>query len=183
MDLSFVNNIGSFTLIVTTLPFVIIAIVFFYIALRGRRASSITKGWPTTTGRVLRSEVELRRSHSSEGGYSSSYYPAVLYEYQVMGQRYQSSTLSPGMEYGLGFQGRVQARVAKYPAGSTVMVYYNPDNPAQAVLEHSATGNRIMGWVAVLILVILACTLVMMFGAFGFAGQFANQIFGQFMPK
>jgi hypothetical protein len=62
-----------------------------------------------------------------------------------------------------------------------VQVYYNPENPAQAVLEHSATGNRIMGWVAVLILVILACTLVMMLGAFGFAGQFANQIFGQFM--
>ena len=98
-----------------------------------------------------------------------------------MGQTYQSQTLSPGMEYGLGFQGRVQTRVAKYPAGSTVMVYYNPDNPAQAVLEHSATGNRIMGWVAVLILIILACTLAMMFGAFGFVGQFVNQMFGQFI--
>jgi hypothetical protein len=72
--------------------------------------------------------------------------------------------------------------VAKYPVGSTVMVYYNPDNPAQAVLEHSATGNRVMGWVAVLILVILACTLAMMFGAFGFAGQFMNQIVGQ-LPR
>lgn len=178
MDFSFMDNIGSFTLIVTTVPFIIIAIIFFYIALRGRRASSITKGWPTTSGRVLHSQVEYRLSSGRGGG---SYYPVVLYEYQLIGQRYQSSTLSPGMEYGLGFQGRVQARVDKYPAGSTVMVYYNPDNPAQAVLEHSATGNRIMGWAAVLILVILACTLATMFGAFGFAGQFVNQIVGQFV--
>ena len=62
-----------------------------------------------------------------------------------------------------------------------MQVYYNPENPAQAVLEHSATGTRIMGYVAVLILVILACTLVMTLGAFGFVGQFVNQIFGQFM--
>jgi hypothetical protein len=179
--MDFMNNLGPFTILVTTLPFVIIAVIFFYIALRGRRASGITKTWPTTMGRVLRSEVELRRSRSGSSGYSSSYYPVVLYEYQVMGQTYQSQTLSPGMEYGLGFQGRVQARVAKYPVGGMVQVYYNPENPAQAVLEHSATGNRIMGWVAVLILVILACTLVTMLGAFGFAGQFANQIFGQFM--
>jgi hypothetical protein len=178
--MDFLNSIGSTTIILTTLPFVILALVFFYIALRGRRASSITKTWPTTSGRVLRSEVELRRSHSSEGGYSSSYYPVVLYEYEVMGQRYQSTTLSPGLEYGLGFQGRVQARVAKYPVGSTVLVYYNPQNPAQAVLEHSATGNRIMGYVAVLVLVILACTLVMTLGAFGFAGQFINQMLGNF---
>jgi hypothetical protein len=175
------NNLGPFTILVTTLPFVIIAIIFFYIALRGRRASSVTKTWPTTTGRILRSEVELRRSHSSDGGYSSSYYPVVLYEYQVMGQTYQSSTLSPGLEYGLGFQGRVQARVAKYPVGSMVQVYYNPENPAQAVLEHSATGNRILGWVGVFVLVILACTVVMMLGAFAFAGQFANQMLVQFM--
>jgi hypothetical protein len=176
MDFSFMDNMGTFTIIITTLPFLILALVFFYIALRGRRASSITKRWPTTTGRVLHSQVEYRRSHRS-----GSYYPAVLYEYQVMGQRYQSTTLSPGLEYGLSFRGRVQARVDKYPAGSMVTVYYNPDNPAQAVLEHSATGNRIMGWIAVLILVTLACTLVMTLGAFGFAGQFVNQMFGQFI--
>ena len=181
MDMSFLNNMGGFTILVTTLPFVILALVFFYIAMRGRRASSITKKWPMAVGKVLHSDVELRRSHSSNGGYNTSYYPSVVYEYEVNGQRYQSNTLSPGMEYGLGFRGRVEARVARYPAGGMVQVYYNPENPAQAVLEHSATGNRIMGYIAVLIVVILACTLVMTLGAFGFAGQFVNQMLGQFM--
>ncbi len=177
---SLTSGIGAFTILITTLPFVIIAIVFIYIWMRGRRTSSITRSWPTTMGRVLYSAVEARRSHSSHGGYSTSYYPSVVYEYQVNGQTYQSKTINPGMEVGLSFRGKVEEKAAKYPASGMVEVFYNPENPAQAVLEHSAMGNTLMGWIALLILVILACTLVMTFGAFSFAGQFVNQLIGQF---
>jgi len=175
---SLTSGMGTFTILITTLPFVIVALVFVYIWLRGRRASSITKSWPTTTGRVLYSQVEWRHSSGRSGG---AYYPSVVYEYQINGQTYQSNTIHPGMEVGYGgFRSKVDQTVAKYPAGGMVEVFYNPENPAQAVLEHSATGNSIMGWVALLIVVILACTLVMMVGAFGFAGQFVNQMLGQF---
>lgn len=160
------------------LPFLIIALVFFLLWIRARRQVSVARGWPTTTGRVLSAEVEKRRSHSSTGGYSTSYYPVIHYEYQVNGKRYQNNRLTIN-EIGLGMYGRVQKKVDQYPPGSRVQVYYNPDDPYESVLETRAPAGGIYLFVAVLIVVILACTAAFTLGGMTFAGQLVDQ----FMPK
>ena len=38
----------------------------------------------------------------------------------------------------------VSQQAAKYPAGSQVTVYYNPQNPSESVLERRATGSLLL---------------------------------------
>ena len=103
--------------------------------------------WPATMGNIITSTIERR---SSGDGYTD--YPVVQYSYQVGGQAYQSYKLAPGPEVGGTGARKV---IAKYPAGAQVMVFYDPQNPAEAVLERKAPAQ----WLLWLILVIFDVTL------------------------
>jgi uncharacterized protein DUF3592 len=60
--------------------------------------------------------------------------------------------IAPGPEVGGTGAGKV---VRRYPAGAQVMVFYNPQNPADAVLETKAPAQ----WIMWLLLVIFDCVL------------------------
>jgi hypothetical protein len=98
-------------------------------------------------GTVMMSRVEQR---STSDGYTD--YPIVHYSYQVSGQSYQGMKLAPGPEVGGSGAAKV---VSKYPVGAQVMVFYNPQNPSEAVLERKAPGL----WIMWLLLGIFDCTL------------------------
>jgi flagellar basal body-associated protein FliL len=160
MSFDFMDNMSSFITAIVAIPFVIVALVLLFIVYRGWRKARISQSWPTTSGRVLGAGVEPRRSHSSEGGYSTSYYPVVLYEYSVMGRTFQSNRLTVGGEVGYGFPAWAQRVVAGYTPGAMVTVYYNPENPAEAVLQTtSGSRNKILLLVVVIMVVILAATI------------------------
>jgi hypothetical protein len=74
------------------------------------------------------STLESRRTSSGR----HAQYPVVLYSYQVGGRSYQGSLIAPGLEVG---RTGAPARLAVYPTGSQVTVYYNPNDPSDAVLE------------------------------------------------
>jgi hypothetical protein len=128
--------------------FLILNAIFLSIIFFMRRKMAAVSQWPSTMGTVVMSTLEQRSS--SEGGYTN--YPVVQYSYQVGGQAYQSLKLAPGPEVGGTGAGKV---VARYPAGAQVMVFYNPQNPSDAVLERKAPAQ----WVMWLILVIFDCVL------------------------
>ena len=116
----------------------------------------------TTKGTVLSSEVGIGQSvnHTSAGVSSrlkEMYFPNVHYEYRVNGTDYENDNF---------WQERVQinqiekieALVAKYPAGSSVTVYYNPDNPSNSFLESLPEVNfrpMIIGIAIVALLIIV----------------------------
>lgn len=129
------------------------AIIFF----TQRKMKEVSQ-WPSTLGVVDASYLERRSS--SEGG--STNYPVVQYSYQIGGQRYQSAKLAPGMEVGGTGAGKV---VERYPAGAQVMVFYNPQNPGEAVLERKAPAQ----WVMWLVLGIVDCVLCGMLPVFWFS--------------
>ena len=108
-----------------------------------RRKMAAVSQWPSTMGNVMMSTIEQRSS--SEGGYTD--YPVVQYSYQVGGQAYQSYKLAPGPEVGGTGAGKV---VARYPAGAQLMVFYNPRNPYDEVLETKAPAQWIM-WLILII--------------------------------
>lgn len=159
------GSLATATVIFTALPFAGIAV---FLALRARssqRQVKAVRAWPAATGRVLSAEVEARRSRTGRSGYSTAYYPVVVYEYVVNGQRYMNNVLSPGQALGIGFRGVVEKKVARYPVGNAVPVYYNPQNPGESVLETSTTGaNRVLWFVVAFIVVMLICTLTFVFG-------------------
>ena len=126
----------------------ILNVVFLGVIYFMRKKMAAVSQWPSTMGTVMASTIEWRSS--SEGG--STAYPVVQYSYQVNGQAYQSYKLAPGPEVGGTGAKKV---VARYPAGAQVMVFYDPQNPSDAVLERKAPAQ----WLMWLILVIFDCAL------------------------
>lgn len=139
------NILGTFIIgfVLIILNVVFLAVIYFM-----RRKMAAVSQWPSTMGTVLASTIEWR--HSSDSG--STAYPVVQYSYQVNGQAYQSYKLAPGPEVGGTGANKV---VARYPAGAQVMVFYDPQNPSDAVLERKAPAM----WLMWLLLVVFDCAL------------------------
>jgi hypothetical protein len=116
------------------LPILILAGTAFFIYRRSQQSNTYrqtAQTWPSTSGTVLISTLQSRRS-----GKSHSIYPVVGYQYTVDGQTYTSQTIKAGDQFmNIRVSGQAQATVARYPVGSTVTVYYNPANPSESALE------------------------------------------------
>jgi hypothetical protein len=96
------------------------------------------RSWPQAPGKIVMSVAEVREVRVSdderEDGYrmESRNFANVTYEYSVGGRKLSCNRISIGEDLG-NFQ--VAEKLAKYPAGSIVTVYYNPRHPDRAVLE------------------------------------------------
>jgi hypothetical protein len=96
------------------------------------------RSWPQTPGKVVTSVAEVRETRVSdderEDGYrmESRNFANVTYEYSVAGRKLRCNRISIGEDLG-NFQ--VAEKLAKYPAGSIVTVFYDPRHPDHAVLE------------------------------------------------
>ena len=143
MNMTLLLTAGILVFVLFILNAIFLGIIFFM-----RRKMTVVSQWPSTIGVVQMSTIEQRSS--SEGGYTD--YPVVQYSYQIGGQAYQSMKLAPGPEVGGTGARKV---VAKYPAGAQVMVFYDPQNPSEAVLERKAPAQ----WIMWLILIIFDCAL------------------------
>jgi hypothetical protein len=176
MGFDFGNIMGSMGTIISltvAIPMLIVALVFMYLAMRAGGRARASRKWNTTTGRVIASSLEPRRSHSSTGGYSTSYYPQVMYEYEVNGQKYLNNRLNFGRDVGSGFTGIAQQWIAKYPVGAMIEVHYDPNDPAQAVLERTGGASSKIFWVvAIIILLITAVSVAFAVGV----GSLVNQV-------
>lgn len=142
MNMTLVLTVGIIVFVLLILNAIFLGIIFFM-----RRRMATVSQWPSTMGTVMMSRIEQR---SSDDGYTD--YPVVQYSYQIGGQAYQSMKLAPGPEVGGTGARKV---VAKYPAGAQVMVFYDPQNPSDAVLERKAPAQ----WLMWLLLIIFDCAL------------------------
>ncbi|MCK6580170.1 MAG: DUF3592 domain-containing protein [Anaerolineae bacterium] len=178
MDFSGIfGNTQNFVIIATTLPVLVIVVILAGVAVtRTRRARSAASSWATTTGQVVASGAQAYRSRSGTGGSTTMYRPAVSYLYTVNGRQYASDRMSLGLSVGYGSSGIAERTASKYPAGSMVVVHYNPENPAEATLETTARGSGLLWLIVVILLIILAVSLAMTVGM----GGFLNGILGNF---
>lgn len=94
-----------------------------------------SKNWPFVTGQVTEFEIRNRPA-------DNSLIARIRYTYTVEGSSYTGTrfTLDNG-ETGIR---QVARRLDAYPQGHTITVYYNPDNPSQAVLEPGVSVNSLM---------------------------------------
>ena len=101
---------------------------------RARRAAIVRRAaavWAETAGTVLSTTIQIRRL-----GQGRSEVPVVIYAYQVDGRPYQSFRLRAGDDTGgIRLHGDASRTLERYPVGSNVTVYYDPDDPANAALE------------------------------------------------
>ena len=93
--------------------------------------------WPSTTGTVT--DVGVSENYVSGHKGSSShyeYYPQVAYTYQVDGATYYGNDLAK-IETSYQSYADAQGHLDQYRVGTEVTVYYNPDDPNEAVLEQN----------------------------------------------
>jgi hypothetical protein len=123
--------------------FVLLGGAFALVAVSTRRQGRICAQWPVAAGRILQShevvrlvEVEDDRHDRGPRHRDEEFFGANLsYTYEVDGREYRSTRIYPGRPVLDGNPKSAAAIIAKYPAGALVSVFYNPANPAQAVLE------------------------------------------------
>jgi len=85
--------------------------------------------WESVPAKVTR--AESRRSRSSEHGHSTKHY--FDYAYTVNGQRFTGNSTDHGM-VSLVLPINLSIAINKYPRGSDITVYYDPNMPQRSVL-------------------------------------------------
>jgi hypothetical protein len=125
------NNFAAIPLLV--IPACAISIVVF-LALGFSRLASVSamQNWPTAKGTI----VDVFGVASPNAKYGNSYQPLVEYDYTIDGRTYSGSGVSPYSE-DFGSQNDLEGFKLKYPVGTRVAVYYNPDDIGQTALDKS----------------------------------------------
>ncbi|MGD9996820.1 MAG: DUF3592 domain-containing protein [Ilumatobacteraceae bacterium] len=100
-------------------------------ARRGSPDGNPVAGWAQTVGTVLSATVKIRRL-----GQIRAEIPMVIYSYEVDGRPYQSYRVRASDDTGqIPVVNHASITLDRYPVGSNVTVYYDPDDPANAALE------------------------------------------------
>ncbi|MCU1231892.1 MAG: hypothetical protein JWO97_4776 [Acidobacteria bacterium] len=101
----------------------------------------LSRNWPQVPGIIVVSD--LQRSNHSDGGLM--YRPEVTYRYCVDGSEIIANRTRFGGRVELSWSAPAVRTVRKYPVGSEVVVYYNPNDPADSVLEPGPGGILFAG--------------------------------------
>ncbi len=155
--MSFLPTLSSEEMIVLGIAGVIllaVAVLLLGIGLYSRQKVKASQAWPSTPGRVIGSGVEV--SSGNEGGYV--YRAVVTYSYQAGGREFHNNRRVFGDTVSSSNHGAAERAAARFVAGSTVPVYYNPANPQDAVLERSSGIAGLMFGLGALF-VVLGCGL------------------------
>lgn len=150
---------GIITLVLG-LIFGLLGLVFLIINNLNRKKAHKALAWPVASGTVTKTDIKEHTSVDDEDGITSTTYePVVEYTYQVMGQPYTSRRIAYGASQ--FDKNTARQKVEQYPQGKTLEVRYNPDKPAEAVLETAVAGGKVFQVVGFLFLAIgLVCVLV-----------------------
>jgi hypothetical protein len=130
--------------------FAVMAVISAVLGYRGRAEERDSPNWPTVPGVISSCSLREVRSKPRRLPYEIVKYTVdVTYDYSVDGESYNGDKLV--LSDNLWEESAAQSRLATYAVGTTHSVYFNPSNPARAILEPgntsegSASVNSVMG--------------------------------------
>lgn len=132
--------------------FIVLGVALIYFGLNRLMLVRQSQNWAKTSGQIISARVGFV---SSKG---IVYFPDIVYRYTIAGIAYEGKQVSFGFRE--GDKTSTQEKVAQYPVGSRVDVFYNPESPNESCLE---PGGRTLGFS----LPILAGIIVAIFGVWG----------------
>ena len=129
----------------------------FYGLWRARQQTAANRAWPAADGEIIACDLE-RRSIEDDSA-EESFAAAVRYRYQIAGQNYEGDAISTG---GPTVTARALAETIadRYPVGRRLRVFYDPRNPASAVLEKGVNANLAAIIVFLIVFVAIEAVLV-----------------------
>jgi hypothetical protein len=122
-----------------SLVFIGIGGVIISYAIRMAAKARQSLSWPSVEGEVAHSAVLYQTNTSTTTGGAATYKADIVYRYKVNGANFSSSRISI-VDFA-STSGRAQSIVQRYPDQSRVLVYYNPSDPSEAVLDPGAGGG------------------------------------------
>ncbi len=129
--------------------------------------------WPRTVATVTQSGTHSSTDVDNQTGQQTTFYTAdLVFEYNVGGKQYTTSTLHFGQTFGSASSADAEILHLRYAKGATVTVAYNPSDPSLAVVEPGFSLESLLLIVAGLAF-ILPCVMAglvvkSMEGGFGF---------------
>ena len=89
-----------------------------------------SQGWPTTGGTIISNKLSRVKIKEYNGDFYTITVVYIRYGYSVNGVSHESSSINS-----IDTPSYPDSYANRYPVGKDVIVYYNPKNPAEAVLE------------------------------------------------
>ncbi|BAF71979.1 DUF3592 domain-containing protein [Sulfurovum sp. NBC37-1] len=130
---------------------VFIGLYFFYIGVKEIKLANESTGWPSVQGKItislLSKNISSYRRHP-RGAPSIAFH----YKYEIDQKIFIGDRVMYGYKNNF-FTSDSYRQSKAYTKGNSVTVYYNPDNPEQAVLEPGA--NFPYSWNIIMIALIL----------------------------
>jgi len=151
-------NLPGYVYAMLLAPLALVLFAAVYKSLQVRAA----RQWPSTPGRVVTSNSEVRDIRVIDRGREDGYrfeprnFANIVYQYSVSGQTLTNNRVSIDDDRG---DFGIAETIARYPVGMDVTVYYNPRHPRDAVLERETP----KGWWGCLATG-MAITLLIIFG-------------------
>lgn len=111
-------------------------------SLKPMRDARKAKTWPMIEATVVRSDVREVVGRTKKSGTNRSesvtrYQADVVYEYTVSGVKHTASRIDYTY-HAYPAPDDLAPVLARFPEGATIRVYYNPDEPSDAVIEPKA---------------------------------------------
>lgn len=141
-------------------------LIFALSAWSTTQSANEAKNWPTTTGTIKSADVmamerRIRRSTSVASYRIATYYaPQVKYVYQIQGVNYEAERLQMGEPLWSSDTAEAEHHLTNYPIGTTVTVYYNPNDPSQATLSPKPTAGTRIQWIVAFALLALFIVII-----------------------
>lgn len=127
------------------------AVLVYFRRKRSAALQAASVNWPTVDGQISDANLHTFRDKDRHLNYMAR----VWHTYAVAGTSYTVEKISWGGQGYSRVSTPAQEVLDKYPVGSTVKVYYNPQKPKQSVLNpHEKGGVTAMAWIAAVFLVI-----------------------------
>jgi hypothetical protein len=138
--------------------------IWLYVTINGMKLAEASSSWPSTTGIIADTWIDRETSSDADGDVQTNFKPHVRYNYEVNGGSFHSTRVDFGPQPSYSSSSRAEDYLSKYPVGSAVEVFYNPEDFGDAVLLREASGSTIsligsivfiifsvVGWVSALI--------------------------------
>ncbi len=130
------NRITDLSVLSACSAFVLMGMLMLTNVLNNTVQADAAADWPTTVGTIVSVQID-----ELEYGAETHWAPRVAYQYSVHGRTMVNTQLTSGQQP--HWRDRAEARrfFERYVSRSRVVVYYNPENIADAVLEPRQGGR------------------------------------------